>query len=132
LARGINLGRDAAWRDGHRPGCNDQRPIRAREHNAIDGRDPCVQPLAVLHRRLLDDSATQTELEQDLCDAITAAIDLPSVEHASVAWPRASAAVARARALLDQRLTETVTLDEISAHARLDKYRLCHAFSDEG
>ena len=42
-----------------------------------------------------------------------------------------SAAVARSRALLNERLTETVTLDELATHARLDKFRLCRAFRDE-
>ena len=37
----------------------------------------------------------------------------------------------RARALLDARLTETITLDELAAHARLDKFHLCRAFRNE-
>jgi AraC-like DNA-binding protein len=39
--------------------------------------------------------------------------------------------VKRARVLLDARFTETVSLDELAAHARLDKFRLCRAFRDE-
>lgn len=33
--------------------------------------------------------------------------------------------------MLDERLTETVALDELAAHARLDKFHLCRAFRDE-
>ena len=100
--------------------------------NALDARDPRVRPLAALHRRLLADCGDQAALEHDLCVAVTALVELTSVprgaRHGLPAW---SVAVARARALLDERVTETVTLDELAAHARLDKYRLCRAFRDE-
>jgi AraC-like DNA-binding protein len=108
------------------------RPLTAPEENALDGGDPRVRPLAVLHRRLLDADATPSALEHALCDAISALVELTSAPRGArfsrSAW---SAAVARARALLDERLTETITLDELAAHARLDKYRLCRAFRDE-
>lgn len=107
------------------------RRLGAPKHAALDGRDPRVQPLAALHRRLLDDTATKAELEQAVCEAITALIELVSVERAGMQLTAASAAVARARALLDERLAETVTLDELAAHARLDKFHLCRAFRDE-
>ncbi|MEO7108919.1 MAG: helix-turn-helix transcriptional regulator [Polyangiaceae bacterium] len=42
-----------------------------------------------------------------------------------------SAAVTRARALLDERFTETIDLDALAAHARLDKFRLCRAFREQ-
>ncbi|WP_276596603.1 helix-turn-helix transcriptional regulator [Sorangium sp. So ce128] len=44
------------------------------------------------------------------------------------AWARA---VTRARELLDARFTESIALDELAAHARLDKFRLCRAFREE-
>ena len=40
-------------------------------------------------------------------------------------------AVTRARALLDARITEHVSLDELAAHALLDKFRLCRAFREQ-
>ncbi len=108
------------------------RHLGAPADHAMDGRDPRVGALATLHRRLLDDEATTAALEQDLCEALTALVELTSVERGARRIPSAStAAVARARAMLDERLTEAVTLDELAAHARLDKYRLCRAFRDE-
>lgn len=108
------------------------RPLAAPEDNAIDGNDPRVRPLAALHRRLLDEEAAPSALEQDLCEALSAFVEMTSAPRGMRFRPSAwSPAVARARALLDARLTETVTLDELAAHARLDKYRLCRAFRDE-
>jgi AraC-like DNA-binding protein len=40
-------------------------------------------------------------------------------------------AVRRARALLRERLADAVSLDELAAHAGLDKFRLCRAFRAE-
>lgn len=40
-------------------------------------------------------------------------------------------AVRRARTLLRERLTQATTLDELAAHAGLDKFRLCRAFRSE-
>jgi AraC-like DNA-binding protein len=108
------------------------RPVTEPQVNALDGDDPRMRPITALHRRLLDETATAAALEEDLCAAIAALVELTcaprGARFARSAW---SAAVARARALLDERLTETVTLDELAAHARLDKYRLCRAFRDE-
>lgn len=108
------------------------RPAVVPEDNAIDGRDPRVSPLVAFHRRLLDAGATSAVLEEELCHALTAFVGLTSAERgarlSSSGW---SPAVTRARALLDARLTDTVTLDELSAHARLDKYRLSRAFRAE-
>ena len=39
--------------------------------------------------------------------------------------------VARARALLDARIAESLSLDELAAQTRLDKFRLCRAFREE-
>jgi AraC-like DNA-binding protein len=108
------------------------RPLVAPELNALDGDDPRVRPLTALHRRLLDDDAPAAALENDVCDALSALIELTCARRGarvrSSAW---GGAVARVRALLDARLTETVTLDELAGHARLDKYHLCRAFRDE-
>jgi AraC-like DNA-binding protein len=114
--------------------------LAAPEDNALDGGDPRVRALVALHQRLLvprsgrtiDGTATPSELEQHLCDAVAALVELTGASRRAPftrsAW---STAVARARALLDERLTEAVSLDELAAHARLDKYRLCRAFRDE-
>jgi AraC-like DNA-binding protein len=107
-------------------------PLVVPQDNAIDSSDPRGRPLAALHRRLLDGDATPAELEHDLCAALSALVELTHAPRGTrpkrSAW---STAVARARALLDARYTETITLDELAAHARLDKFRLCRAFSEE-
>ena len=108
------------------------RPFAIPEQYALEPGDARARPLVTLHRRLLDDAATAAELEQDACAAIAALVELTSVPRGA-RLPRSacSVAVARARALLDERVGESVTLDELAAHARLDKYRLCRAFRDE-
>lgn len=106
------------------------RPLGVPEDNAIDQGDRRVWPLVALHQRLMDKNATPAELQHDLCEALAAFVELTSVE----ARPRSSAwgnSVARAKALLDERYLEKVTLDELAAHARLDKFRLCRAFRAE-
>jgi AraC-like DNA-binding protein len=96
---------------------------------ALDGDDPRARPLVGLHRQLMADDATPAELEHQLCAALTALVALVGAPRREPA--PSSAAVARARALLDARLGEAVSLDELAAHARLDKYRLCRAFRTE-
>lgn len=44
---------------------------------------------------------------------------------------RHTRAVRRALAMLRERITETIALDELAAHAGLDRYRLCRAFRAE-
>lgn len=44
---------------------------------------------------------------------------------------RHTRAVRRALAMLRERITETIALDELAAHAGLDKFRLCRAFRAE-
>ncbi len=120
---------DAALVDDARAALD--RPVIAPRENAIDGDDPRAQPLAELHRQLLD-NGDDASLEQTVCTALAAFVELAcapcGTRFTRSAW---SVAVARARALLDERLTETVGLDELAAHARLDKFRLCRAFRDE-
>ncbi len=107
------------------------RPVVAPRDHAIDERDPRARPLAELHRQLLDDESSPA-LEDAVCAAVTAFVDLVCAPRGSGFRPSAlSVAVARARALLDERLTETIALDELAAHARLDKFHLCRAFRDQ-
>lgn len=100
--------------------------------NALRSHDPRVAPLAALHRALLRDDASPEELEGAFCEALRALCEL-TTEHREPSRARGAWAIAveRARALLDARFTETVSLDELAAHARLDKFRLCRAFRDE-
>ncbi|RYZ66161.1 MAG: AraC family transcriptional regulator, partial [Proteobacteria bacterium] len=94
--------------------------------------DPRGRPLVALHRRLFGPDDVEA-LEQATCEALHALLDVVSSSSpADAALPASqSAAVVRARALLDERFTETVGLDELAAHARLDKFRLCRAFREE-
>lgn len=97
--------------------------------NAFDGGDARVGPIVALHRRLLDARSSAPLLEQSLCDALGAFVELTSRRRGARSGAGdGSTAVARARALLDARLTDAVTLEELSAHARLDKFHLTRAF----
>jgi AraC-like DNA-binding protein len=100
---------------------------------AFDGlRDPRVQPLMALHRAILDEVSTGAVLELALSDALATLVTLTGAASTGAERPAAwSEGVARARALLEERITEPVTLDELAAHARLDKFRLCRAFREQ-
>lgn len=106
--------------------------VTAPKENALRSDDPRVAPIAALHRALLRDDASAEELEGASCEALRALCEL-TTEHREPSRPRTSwtIAVKRARALLDARFTETISLDQLAAHARLDKFRLCRAFRDE-
>lgn len=108
----------------------DRPRIRTWLHS-IDPRDPRAKPLARLHRHLLDaEPVSASALEEATCEAVHALVDTmaaPSgTEHL-----RCNPHVSRARALLDERFTETIDLDALAAHARLDKFRLCRAFREQ-
>jgi AraC-like DNA-binding protein len=109
------------------------RPPAAPRPAAFDGlRDPRVRPLMALHRAVLDEASTGAALEQALSDALGTLVTLTGAASTEPERPAAfRSAVARARALLDERITEPVTLDELAAHARLDKFRLCRAFREQ-
>jgi AraC-like DNA-binding protein len=106
-------------------------PRVAPRMHAIDPCDRRAEPLRALHRQLLDDEAG-IALEEAVCDALHALVDV-------VCAPRGeperrstlSAHVARARAMLDAHLSETIDLESLSAHARIDKFRLCRAFREQ-
>ena len=104
----------------------------APRENALPSQDPRVAPLAALHRLLLRDDASAEELEGASCDALRALCEF-TTERQEPSRPRSAwtIAVKRARALLDARFTETISLDELAAHARLDKFRLSRVFRDE-
>ncbi|MFZ5443380.1 MAG: helix-turn-helix transcriptional regulator [Myxococcota bacterium] len=106
--------------------------VAAPRENALRSDDPRVAPLAALHRALLRDDATPEELEGTSCDALRALCEFTTARR-EPPRPRSAWALAvkRARALLDARFTETISLDELAAHARLDKFRLCRAFREE-
>ncbi|MCE9578058.1 MAG: helix-turn-helix transcriptional regulator [Deltaproteobacteria bacterium] len=107
------------------------RPAVAPEAHAIDGRDPRARPIAALHRQLLRDRRDPAALDDAVCAALAAFVDLTCPPRGARPPITASAAVARARALLDERLTEIVTLGALAAHARLDKFHLSRAFRDQ-
>jgi AraC-like DNA-binding protein len=100
---------------------------------SFDGRqDARVRPLMRLHRAFDDDASTPEMLEQALSEALVALVELTSLPSTrSECTTRSGDAVRRARTLLDERLTDTVTLDELAAHARLDKFKLCRAFREQ-
>ena len=62
-----------------------------------------------------------------------ALVDVVSARHDAEPAQRRkrSAAVVRAQTMLDERFTETISLEELALHARLDKFRLCRAIREE-
>jgi len=110
----------------------DQPPADPRAASFDGLRDPRVKPLMTLHQAMLDEVESSEALEQTLSDALVTFVELTAAGPRRVESPAMwSAAVTRARALLDGRITEPVTLDELAAHARLDKFRLCRAFREQ-
>ena len=107
-----------------------RRVANPRAHSFDGLKDERVGSLLRLHRALQDSASTRQSLEQALSEALATIVELTSLPSAgrTSKW---GDAVRRARALLDERLTETVTLDELAAHARLDKFRLCRAFHEQ-
>ena len=104
------------------------RPVMA--PHAFDARDPRARGLVDLHRHLLE--GDDAGLDEVVCAAIAALVDvLCAPRGAGVRSSAFSVAVSRTRTLLDERLAESVTLDELAAHARLDKFQLCRAFRDQ-
>lgn len=109
-----------------------ERPLLDPRAHALDPRDPRAQPLLALHRHLLDDEPVHV-IQEATCAALHTLVDIvcapPGVERRRSAG--FSAGVARARRLLDERFTETVDLEALAVHARLDKFRLCRAFREQ-
>jgi AraC-like DNA-binding protein len=100
------------------------RPAYAPVH-ALDPKDPRAAPVFALHRQLLADEPIVS-----IEDAVLAFAAV-MYEGRDAAPRRFTAAVARARALLDERFTETISLEDLAVHARLDKFRLCRAFREQ-
>lgn len=98
---------------------------------SVAPQDPHARALDALHRHVLAEASADV-LEQATTAAVAAYAALTSAAPPR-RYPRSAyrAAVQRARAMLDERLTETVPLSELASHARLDKFRLCRAFRDE-
>ncbi|WP_437537053.1 AraC family transcriptional regulator [Sorangium sp. So ce726] len=107
-------------------------PASPPTENALCAHDPRAAPLAALHRSLLRGDATPLELAGVSSEALAALCELTTMRRdpprPRSAWAHA---VTRARELLDARFTESIALDELAAHARLDKFRLCRAFREE-
>lgn len=82
---------------------------------------------AALHA--LHDSVARGDDALSLQVAVVEA--LASMRALGDAGSRCTAAVRRAALLLRERYSETLSLDEIAAHAGVDKYRLCRAFRAE-
>jgi hypothetical protein len=86
--------------------------VSAPKENALRSHDPRVAPLAALHRVLLRDDASAEELEWVSCDALRALCEF-TTEHRERSRPRSAWAIAvkRARAVLDARFVERISLD---------------------
>lgn len=87
----------------------------------LAGDDARAAAFARLHEAV-DAGADRLTLEIAVAEAIDA-LCAPAAANEGFTRP-----VQRALELLRERLAETVTLDQLAAHADLDKFRLCRAF----
>jgi AraC-like DNA-binding protein len=94
---------------------------KIRVRSRVDAEDPSGAPLRRLHRAVRA-GAERFELEVAVAEAIAT---LGSFGDAALDHTRP---VRRALELLRERLADTVSLDELAAHADFDKFHLCRAF----
>jgi AraC-like DNA-binding protein len=82
-----------------------------------------------MHEALVRDDATEIERATRVAETLSEILctSPPSPGHAA----RAPRAVRRARAFLHDALADRVTLDDLAAHAALDKFHLVRAFRAE-
>lgn len=97
---------------------------------AIAGDSPVGAPLARLHALLLAGDAEALVLQTALAEALQAVVEhaTPPREGRARRW---GAPVRRALERIDAGYTGPISLDELAAHAGLDKFHLCRAFRDE-
>ncbi|XXY45842.1 AraC family transcriptional regulator [Sorangium sp. So ce269] len=107
-----------------------RRPFAPPPRLALDEREPAGAPLARLHALLREPGADPLALQTALAEALRALVELtggPAEPDGQRAW---GAPVRRAFELVRARFTDPLSLDDLAAHARLDKFHLCRAFSD--
>jgi AraC-like DNA-binding protein len=94
---------------------------KIRVRSRLDADDPSAAPFRRLHGAVRA-GADRFELEIAVAEAIAA---LGTLGDAAIDHTRP---VRRALELLRERLADTVTLDDLAAHADFDKFHLCRAF----
>jgi transcriptional regulator GlxA family with amidase domain len=99
----------------------EERVGQTRVRPQLAGDDTRAAAFVRLHRAL-DAGADRLTLEVAVAEAIDA-LCAPAAANEGFTRP-----VQRALELLRERLAEPVTLDQLAAHANLDKFRLCRAF----
>lgn len=95
-----------------------------RVHACLRAGDARVRPFSELHDAIAA-RADRFTLECAFAEAVGAmvTIEQPRKSHT---FP-----VRRALAMLRERFAEPIALDELAAHARLDKFHLCRAFREQ-
>ncbi len=98
----------------------DALDLRPADHTSmsLDSDSPTGAPIARLHALLRTPGAAPLALQTALAEALRALVDLRT-PRAPRRW---GAPVRRARELIDARYSEPLTLDELAAHAGLDKF----------
>lgn len=105
-------------------------PFRGPAELQLDGRAPAGAPIARLHA-LLRARAEPLALQETLVEALRALVGLTSAPRGSRLPQVRGAPVGRALEVIEARYTGPLSLDELAAHAELDKFHLCRAFRDE-
>ncbi len=90
-------------------------------------REPAARLAFAMHAALVRPEAPEIERATRVAETLAALLDGDSPSGAT----RAPRAVRRARAFLHDALADKVTLDDLAAHAGLDKFHLVRAFRAE-
>jgi AraC-like DNA-binding protein len=104
-----------------------ERHLAMLETSQLDADDPRAKPFARLHDAV-DRRQSGLALETAVAEATHALVSLLGAGSPDARW---RLPVRRAASLLRERMTESLSLDAIATHARMDKYHLARAFRDE-
>lgn len=108
--------------------------LRGTTHVEARGFGPgerATQLVFAMHAALVRPEVPELERGTRVTEALHAVLDSGSRHGRATVVGRAPRAVHRARALLHDALADKITLDELAAHAGLDKFHLVRAFRAE-
>lgn len=90
-----------------------------------------IDAVFAMHAALADSTIARPELEERVTIGLSAVLTTCAERRLTPIRERGSRAVRRARAAIHADLTSAISLDELAAHAGIDKYRLVRAFRAE-
>jgi AraC-like DNA-binding protein len=108
--------------------------LRAPPHFRASGfgpGEPATELAFAMHAALVRPGVPELERATRVAETLAALLDDRDATGAARGGERAPRAVRRARAFLHDALADKITLDQLAAHAGLDKFRLVRAFRAE-